>query len=797
MSAEIKKEIELEIAHVLFVDIVGYSKLSINEQNAAVDELTKIVRSTEQFQKADVADRLIKIPSGDGMALVFYTSPEAPVRCAVEISRALKEHPRLKIRMGVHSGPVKGVIDVAGRTNLTGAGLNLAQRVMECGYAGHILLSKHVAEDLSEFEEWRPLLHDLGTCEVKHGVQVAVVNLWSDEVGNRQLPQTFQALRKKRARVRWAEVAAALVLLAGIVAAFVLVSRKPALPTAIAPEKSIAVLPFENLSRDPDNAYFAVGIQDEILTRLAKIGALKVISHASTQQYPARPGNLPEIARQLGVANILEGSVQKVADLVHINVQLIHAATDEHLWAESYDRKVEKIFDVEAEVATSVAEALKAKLTGATQHKLEEKPTNNPEAYDAYLRGLAYSLRPGSYPEDNRAAIKHFGEAVKLDPKFALAWAWFARENAQGYFNRIENDFPALRDAAKRAANKAIELRPDLGEVYLAQGYSQYYGEQDYDSAVASFEKAAALSPNNSEIPRALGRVYRRKGQWQRSLDYLRQAAELDPRNTSLLQELAYILSTTRQYSAALKIYDQILDIIPGNSDALAGKIGIYQAQGNLAAAAALLSPLPPPHLDRGNWPYLLDVQIDQWTYERRYADAITALKTALAKLDGDKAKAVPLSPPETISSIALEWHLAWFQQFSGDIAAAHVTWQRVLVDAEAARRIIEKENFTTWPLASAYVALGDEAKAFSTLEYDAALPSSAKDAVVKTSFPLSIAQIAVQAGKKDLALEQLAISARNPVGVEFGDLKFNPLWDPLRNDPRFEKIVTSLTPKL
>ena len=796
MSTEIKKQIQLEIAHVLFIDIVGYSKLSINEQNAAIDELTRIVRATEQFQKADAADRLIKIATGDGMALVFYVSPDAPVRCAMELSCAIKDYPRLRLRMGIHSGPVSGVVDVTGRANLAGAGLNLAQRVMNCGDSGHILLSKHAAEDLAEFEEWRPLLHELGACEVKHGVQISVVNLQGNGVGNSALPKAFQIIKQRRARRRGIAIATALIGLAAIIVGAIWFSRPRIVSSLAAPEKSIAVLPFENLSEDKANAYFAAGIQDEILTRLAKIGAMKVISHASTQQYPARPSNLPEIARQLGVANILEGSVQKVAHLVHINVQLIRAATDEHLWAESYDRKVENIFGVEAEVATSVAEALKANLTGATERKLKEKPTNNPEAYDAYLRGLAYSLRLDYYPDDYRTAIKHFGEAVKLDPKFALAWAWFARENALGYFNRIENDFQALRDAAKRAADRAIELRPDLGEAYLAQGYSQYYGDQDYDSAVASFEKAAALSPNDSEIPRALGLVYRRKGQWQRSLDYLRQAVEFDPRNTSLLQDLANTLAEVRQYSAALKVYDQVLDIIPGNPDALAGKIGIYQAQGNLPTAAALLSPLPPAHVEGSNWPALLGVQIDQWTYERRYADAITALKTELAKLDGDKAKAVPLSPPETMSSIALEWNLAWFQQLSGDIAAAHVMWQRVLVDAETARRIIEHENWTTLELASAYVALGDEAKAFSTLEYDAALPSSAKDAMVKTFFPLTIAQIAVQAGKKDLALEQLAISARNPVGVEFGDLKFNPLWDSLRGDPRFERIVASLEPK-
>jgi TolB-like protein/class 3 adenylate cyclase len=351
MSTEIKKEIALEIAHVLFIDIVGYSKLSINDQNAAVEELNRVVRGSQQFQKAEAADRLLKIATGDGMALVFYTSPEAPAQCAVEISRAAKDHPRLRLRMGIHSGPVSGVVDVNNRPNLAGAGLNMAQRVMDCGDAGHILLSKHVAEDLAEYEQWRPLLHDLGTCEVKHGVSVAIVNLHADEVGNPQLPKKFQALKKRSVRLRWTVAMTMLLALAAIIAGFVFFLRRPVRPAMA--DKSIAMLPFENLSRDPDNAYFATGIQDEILTRLAKIGALKVISRNSTQRYAARPGNLSEIARQLGVANILEGSVQKAGDQVHINVQLIRAATDEHLWAESYTRKLENIFGVEGEADRS------------------------------------------------------------------------------------------------------------------------------------------------------------------------------------------------------------------------------------------------------------------------------------------------------------------------------------------------------------------------------------------------------------------------------------------------------------
>src|SRR6184192_2605036 len=305
MPAEVKKEIQLEIAHVLFIDVVGYSKFSINEQGVMVDELTKVVRSSDQYQKAEAAGRLIKIPTGDGMGLVFQTSLEAPAQCAVEISRALKEHPRLQLRMGVHSGPVSGVIDVNRHANLAGAGLNMAQRVMGCGDAGHILLSKHVAEDLEEYEQWRPLLHDLGSCEVKHGVRVSVVNLYDDQFGNAKLPQRFETVQKRRTRLRWAAMTAALLALAVVVAGIATFSRyrvRSTLAAPPAPEKSIAVLPFENRSDDKANAYFADGIQEEILTRLAKIADLKVISRTSTQHYKTAPENLPEIARQLGVA---------------------------------------------------------------------------------------------------------------------------------------------------------------------------------------------------------------------------------------------------------------------------------------------------------------------------------------------------------------------------------------------------------------------------------------------------------------------------------------------------------------
>ena len=340
MSSEHSSDVKFEIGHVLFIDIVGYSKLLINEQSEQIQKLKQIVRSTEQFRLAQAEGKLLRLPTGDGGALVFRTSLEAPVLCSMEIARALKEYPKLLVRMGIHSGPVNEITDLNEQANIAGAGINIAERVMACGDAGHILVSKHVAEDLEEYEHWRPLLHDLGTCEVKHGMRVGIANIYADQVGNPQLPKKFQAIKKHSARMRWAVTTAALLALSAIVAGISMFSRYRVRSTLAAPEKSIAVLPFENRSEDKANAYFADGIQDEILSRLSKIADLKVISRTSTQHYKSAPENLREIASQLGVAHILEGSVQKTGDAVRVNVQLIKAANDSHLWADTYDRRL-------------------------------------------------------------------------------------------------------------------------------------------------------------------------------------------------------------------------------------------------------------------------------------------------------------------------------------------------------------------------------------------------------------------------------------------------------------------------
>src|SRR6059036_742635 len=598
MAAEITKEIQLEIAHVLFTDIVGYSKLPIHQQRAVVERLNEIVRGTDEFQAAETAGRLIKIPTGDGITLVFYHSPEAPVECALEISRALKKYPEVQLRMGIHSGPVSGVIDATGKPNVAGAGINIAQRVMDCGDAGHILLSKHVAEDLEEYPHWQPHLHELGECEVKHGVHVSVVNLYTAELGNPAVPEKLKAAR----------VAAA---------------------AAAVPEKSIAVLPFENRSRDPDNAYFADGIQDEILTRLAKIADLKVISRTSTQHYKSAPENLSEIARQLGVAHIVEGSVQKSGDSVRVNVQLIKAANDSHLWADTFDRKLTDIFSVESEVAKAIADQLRAKLTGQEKEVIAAKPTDNVEAYDAYLRGLAYNVKP-LRPANSLGAQKHLKEAVRLDPKFALAWALLSYVEARGYVALTLQPTVALREEARQAAETALTLQPNLGEAVLAKGFYHYACLRDYETAVSYFEEARPLLPNSSRIPELLAYVTRRQGQWDRSESYFNEAERLDPRDVSLLTQHSLSYKDRRLFPEALRKLEQILNITPDDVDTIIEKAVIAQAQGDLPRASALLAPLQIEATDSN----ALETQAYQAILERHGASIIRQLETKLAKPD-------------------------------------------------------------------------------------------------------------------------------------------------------------------
>jgi TolB-like protein/class 3 adenylate cyclase len=788
MAAEAPKEVQLEIAHVLFIDIVGYSKLSINDQHAAVEELNRIVRASEQFQSAEAASRLLKISTGDGMVLVFYTSPEAPVQCAVEISRALKEHLQLQLRMGIHSGPVSGVVDVNERANLTGAGINIAKRVMDCGDAGHILLSKHVAEDLEEYEKWRPLLHDLGSCEVKHGVRVSVVNLYDDQFGNAKLPQRFETVQKRRKRLRWTATAAALLALAVVVTGIATFSRYRVRSTLAAPEKSIAVLPFGNLSRDAENAYFAEGIQDEILTRLSKIADLKVISRTSTQHYKSAPENLPEIAKQLGVAHILEGSVQKSGDAVRVNVQLIKAANDSHLWADTFDRKLIDIFSVESEVAKAIADQLRAKLTGQEEQVIAAKPTDNPEAYDAYLRGLAYNLKTANSPGNSLGAQKYLREAVRLDPKFALGYALLSFVEARGYLTQTLQPTVALREEARQAAETALTLQPNLGEAVLAKGYYHYFCLKDYDTAVRYFEQARQLLPNSSRIPESLAYVARRRGQWDRSESYFNEAERLDPRNVLLLTQHAQSYIALRRFPEVLRKLDQILDITPDDLDTVILKAAIAQAKGDLPGASAILAPLHPNADDTAD----LEIQVYQAILERRPAQIIPRLKEVLAKPN----------PALGYLNGELRFWLGWAQEVSGEHAAAQETWRQTRGQLESLLKD-QPENFQLiGDLALTNVGLGDKA-ALALAERAIAANPIEKDVLTGPRLLDIFARVAARMEERDRAIAALqkllsipyegALASGVPLTPAL--LRLDPMFDPLRNDPAFQKLCEEKQP--
>jgi TolB-like protein/class 3 adenylate cyclase/Tfp pilus assembly protein PilF len=794
MAAETKKEIGLEIGHVLFIDIVGYSKLLIDEQRDYLHTLNEVVRRTDSFRAADAAAKLTHLPTGDGMALVFATSPDTPVSCALEISKALRSHPELQVRMGIHSGPVSGVVDVSGRSNIAGAGINLAQRVMDCGDAGHILLSKHVADDLEQYRQWRSHLHDLGECEVKHDVRVHVVNLYTDELGNRETPGKFQTVgvakpksgldstvtaSRKPAIPKWAIIGAVV----AVVVIGLLFWLKWTPVYSAAPEKSIAVLPFENLSEDKANAYFADGIQDEILTRLSKIADLKVVSRTSTQQYQSKPGNLSEIGRQLGVAHILEGSVQKSADSVRVNVQLIKAANDSHLWADTFDRKLTDIFSVETEVAKAVSDQLRAKLTGQEEHVIAAKPTDNPEAYDAYLRGLAYSLKTGSTPANALGAQKHLKEAVRLDPKFALAWALLSYTDAIGYRTFNLQPTIALREEARQAAETALTLQPNLGEAVLAKGYYHYSCLKDYDTAVRYFEQARPLLPNSSRIPESLAYLERRRGQWDKSESYFKEAEGLDPRNVGLLAQHAFFYNCLRRFPEALRKLDQVLNITPDDVDTIALKAAIAQAEGDLPRAAALLAPLHPNADDS----IALETQVYQAILERRPAPAISRLKEILAKPD----------PALGYTNGELRFWLGWAQEVAGDQAAAQETWRQARSELEP----FLKDQPDNWQLigdlALTNIGLGDKAAAFAFVEKGMTVVPIEKDALDGPASIEILARVCARAGEADRAITSLqkvlSIPYEGPLAATLpltpALLRLDPMFDPLRNDPRFQKL--------
>jgi len=817
MAEDEKTNLRLEIAHVLFIDIVGYSKLLINEQSESLEELNNVVRGTDAFRTAEAAGKLVKIPTGDGMALVFSTTPDAPVQCALEISKALKSRPELRVRMGVHSGPVSAVTDLNNRSNIAGDGINMAQRVMDCGDAGHILLSKRVAEDLAHYRQWQPTLHDLGECKVKHDLTVSVVNLYTDEAGNAAIPTKFMAAQREAAAPapvisRSATRKANFLFIAGAIsilliggAVFWLLSHqastksKPVTSTGTAPsvsavapaisKKSIAVLPFENLSSDKENAFFAQGIQDEIITTLSKISGLRVISRTSTERYKSVPENLPEIARELRVANILEGSVQKSGDRVHINVQLIQADTDAHLWAQSYDRQLIDIFGVEAEVAKSIADSLQATLSPQEKARVETKATNNPDAYVLYLRGRTYQTRPDNLLQDFQSAAQLYEQAIALDPNFALAHARLSATTSQIYhwFEPTE----AVKQKARTEAEQSLRLQPDLGEGHLALGLYFYYEDANYQKALSEFDLAARALPNDGDVGLFIAAVQRRQGHLTEAIAAYKKAEAVDPRNQVSLYDASQTYFGLRQWQNALRGMDRVLALAPDSVNVKIQRGYIeFLWKGSTAPIKAALDSIP-ANLDPDGI-----VTFARWDVSLMDRDPDAAEK-ALAACRLETITSQPGVPlPKSYLQACIDLVRGDNTRAQQNFEAAQPALEKTVADSpHAAVRHAQ--------LGLLYAFMGRKEDALREAQRAVELLPMSRDVIEGAIVQAFQALVFARTGETDKAVSAVERLLTTPFAVDYADdsitvsdLRTRWEWDPLRKDPRFQKILAGPEPK-
>ena len=798
MAAELKSDPHLEIAHVLFIDVVGYSKLLMNEQSEVLQQLNQIVRSTEQFRKAEAAGKLIRIPVGDGMALVFFDSPETPVRSAVEISEALQNHPQIQLRMGIHSGPVNEVLDVNDRSNVAGAGINMAQRVMECGDAGHILLSKRVADDLAPFGHWRSQLHDLGDCDVKHGESVFLVNFYNDKIGNRQLPQKLRRSRQEAgasaivepARViaekKWIPRVA--LLLAGPALAIVallflygiapkLRSRSAAGPSTTTglPAKSIAVLPFENLSKDEENAYFAGGIQDDILTNLAKIGDLKVISRTSVAQYKSKTPNVHEIGKALGVATVLEGSVRRAGNRVRVNVQLIDASTDQHIWAEDFDRDLTDVFAIQSDLALQIASVLQAKLSSGEKARVQRKPTENAQAYLLYLQALDTLTRAQSNDEIRKVEAL-FEKAIQLDSLFALAFAKLSVVESLLFLNY--DTMPGRLEKARATAKEAVRLQPTLPEAHFALG-SVFLRERDYDHALEELTVAKAGLPNDADVFALLGAVKRRQGKWAEAIADLEKAASLNPKDAFIWMSLAESHSALRQFADAAKAADRGCVADP-NFFAIHGWRASLDIKwkGDTTSLEQLLTQTP-EDIDPNGSATLARFQVK--LFQRKYPEALQTV--ASSHRDSFSGWVGPPPFPKSFL-VAQAYRLTKDQRQAQD---AFEEAKRIVQSALAENPIDAPQDAL---LGEIEANLGQKEEAIREGKRAVELLPESRDAMDGPLMTLALARIYATLGDSDSALSLIEHSLSSPRGINVPTLRLDPVWDPIRSDPRFEKLL-------
>jgi TolB-like protein len=794
MPATTPSDLKFEIGHVLFMDIVGYSKLVIDKQTELTRKLNEIVRGSSQFQTAEAEGTLVRLPTGDGIALVFRNHPEAPAQCALEISTALQAHPEIKIRMGIHSGPVNETADVNDRANIAGAGINIAQRVMDCGDAGHILLSKRVADDLENYARWQPRLHDLGEAEVKHGVRVQLVNLFGDGFGNPELPAKLK--HSKQARVasagrkrKWQFISATILfaLLSGIALwlHFHPASQSPPVANVL-PEKSIAVLPFENMSAEKDDAFFADGIQDDVLASLGKIKDLKVIARSSVMIYrgAAVAGKLREIGQTLRVSHLLQGSVRRSASRVVINVALVDTRNDNQIWSQHYDRTLSDALSLQGELAVEIARELQATLTPNEKTTVATKPTQNAEAYLLYLRARERESGAGS-KEDLIAAEQLYAQAIALDPKFALAHARQSILN-NGLCNSSNGPDAARKSKARALAEQALRLSPTLGEAHLALADYFYTCEGNPESALKELAVAETTAPNNGEIFWIRGACYRQQGRWRESIASYQRGQDLDPRNLDIARLNARNYKLVRDWPAAVNALNRALEIEPNSGYLLLFLTDVEWYGGNADAFRKTFARFPP---DFFPLPYLI---FDQAMIDR---DFPTAEKTVNELKDGDE-------------KTYLQGYLALAR---GDVASARRFFERLRPSFEAKVRDHPGDSPEDADLRAElgllYAFLGRKEDAIRECRRAVDIVPASKAPVESPLMASRLALVYARTGEIDQAITLIERLLTTPGAVITGaslsqysitlmDLRLRWEWDPLRNDPRFKKIIAGPEPK-
>jgi len=796
MAVEHSLKSKLEVAHVLAIGIFDHGQLSADEQRVAIARLHEVVRAALHSYSSTAAREVISSPTSDGMALAFFHSPDAPAQCAIEIARALRDKRKMRVRMGIHSGPVEVLADFDGQKNIDGIAVHVAHRLMTCADPNQILLSKRVAEDLEQDTRWRSNLHPIGEFELKEGEKISAVNLWHDDFGAAGIPasikkqtQTVPIAAAEEApspgRRNWMYALLFLPVIIGALLSIQRLQREPSPPAEapFVPEKSIAVLPFDNFSDDAQNAYFADGVQDDILTALAKVSDLKVISRSSVMPYRGTNKNVREIGQTLGVAYVLEGSVRRYSDKIRITAQLIDARTDAHAWAEYYDRGLSDVFAIQTEVAEAIANELKANISASERAEIQTHPTQDISAFEAYLQAKQLFHNFHDSPNWNTTllqSVRFVDQAISRDSKFALGYCLGARAHDALYWYGIDRTPPRLT-AAKEMAAKALAIAPDLGEAHLVQALIHYHGNRDYARAREELAMAQRTLPNSAELYSLSGWIDRRQGRWNEAIKNEEKSVELDPRNSQFLNSLSILYDILRRYDDEEAVFARAIAASPRSAD----YFNLLRAQvllerGETNDAREQLNALPGNYDPDGA---ATSTRINLALYEGNAAEAAKVLgATKLEELVGSNGLLLPRT-----------WFEGLIARAQNDSTAMNNAFATARTKIEAKLVPTPDEASLIGILGLIDAALNQKNEAVANGLRAVELRPLNQDAVDGASVITILALIYTWTGDTESAIQQLTHSATIPGGVDYGQLKNDPAWTALRSDPRYATILEGL----